>query len=155
MLEKGMHKSWTVLQNGARTRAEIEKKTVKNEVRKTMRKRAHMQDGRHVAGAFLRLIISSRLVFRLVLTSLYVSERLVTSREVVFPVRHPSFRPIFASSDPSWHLVASSDVLYHLFLSRLCLVRSKNDYECLRPIARSLKRQMLHTSSRLVAGCEF
>ena len=42
---------------------------------------------RHVAGAFLRLIISSRLVFRLVLTSLHVSERLVTSREAVFPVR--------------------------------------------------------------------
>ena len=61
---------------------EIKNKSIKNEVRKSVRKKGRMQDG-----SFVRLIISSRLVFRLVLTSLHVSERLVTPREVVFPVR--------------------------------------------------------------------
>ena len=78
-----MQKTRKVFQNGGKMGAKIEKKPVENEVRKTMRKRAHMPGG-SVAGAFLRLIISSRLVFRpvfrLVLVPFHVSGRLVTSR---------------------------------------------------------------------------
>ena len=42
MLEKGMQKTWEVLQNGARMGAKIEKKSIKNEVRKSMRKKGCM-----------------------------------------------------------------------------------------------------------------
>ena len=66
---------------------------------------------RSVAGTLLRLIISSRLVFRLVfrlvLGSFRVLGRHVTSRGVVFLVMH-SFSFHFASSDASCRL---ADVL--------------------------------------------
>ena len=88
MLEKGMQKhekcskleaEWEPKSRKSRTETRSEKRCEKEHTCKMGR--------RHVAGAFLRLIISSRLVFRLVLTSFHVSERLVTPREVVFPVR--------------------------------------------------------------------
>ena len=42
MLEKGMQKTWKVLQIGAQMGAKIEKKSIKNEVRKSMRKKDRM-----------------------------------------------------------------------------------------------------------------
>ena len=39
MLEKGMQKTWQMLQNGAKRVVEIQKKSTKNEVRKSMRKK--------------------------------------------------------------------------------------------------------------------
>ena len=42
MLEKGMQKTWTMLQNGAQMGAKIKNKSIKNEVRKSMRKKDHM-----------------------------------------------------------------------------------------------------------------
>ena len=39
MLEKGMQKTWKVLQNGAKMGAKIDEKLVKKEVRKLMRKK--------------------------------------------------------------------------------------------------------------------
>ena len=39
MLEKVMQKTWKVFQNGARMVAKIDKKSIKNEVRKSMRKK--------------------------------------------------------------------------------------------------------------------
>ena len=39
MLEKGMQKTWKVFQNGAKMGAKIEKKSIKNDARKSMRKR--------------------------------------------------------------------------------------------------------------------
>ena len=39
MLEKGMQKTWKVLQNGAQMGAKIEKTSIKNEVLKSMRKK--------------------------------------------------------------------------------------------------------------------
>ena len=84
MLETGMQKNmksvpkWS--QNGNQNQEKAgQKRGPKNDAKKSTHARR--------VGAFLRLIISSRLVFRLVLTSFHVSERLVTPREVVFPVR--------------------------------------------------------------------
>ena len=74
-----MEPEWEPKSRKSRSKTRSEKRCEKEHTCKMGR--------RHVAGAFLRLIISSRLVFRLVLTSFHVSERLVTSREVVFPVR--------------------------------------------------------------------
>ena len=39
MLEKGMQKTWKVFQHGAKMGTEIEKKSIKNDVRKSMRKK--------------------------------------------------------------------------------------------------------------------
>ena len=67
MLEKGMQKTRKVFQNGGKLGTEIEKKPVKNEVRKTMRKRAHMQDGSAACGGRLLKtyhLFSSRLSSR-------------------------------------------------------------------------------------------
>ena len=51
MLEKGMQKTWKVLQNGAQMGAKIEKKSIENEVRKSMRKKdATMQRPGWVGG---------------------------------------------------------------------------------------------------------
>ena len=97
--------------------AKIQKKSIENEVRKLMQKkrshaRTYLVGRRSGAGTLLRLIISSRLVFRLVfrlvLASFHVSGRLVTSRGVVFLVMH-SFSFHFASSDASCRL---ADVLH-------------------------------------------
>ena len=45
MLEKGMQKTWQMLQNGAKRVVEIQKKSIKNEVRKSMRKKGRKQGG--------------------------------------------------------------------------------------------------------------
>ena len=45
MLEKGMQKTWQVLQNGSKMEAKIEKKSIKKEVRKSMRKKGRMSGG--------------------------------------------------------------------------------------------------------------
>ena len=42
MLEKEMQKTWTVFQNGVKMGAKIENKSIKNEVRKSMRKKDAM-----------------------------------------------------------------------------------------------------------------
>ena len=42
MLEKGMPKTWQMLQNGAKIEVKIEKMSIKNEVRKSMRKKGRM-----------------------------------------------------------------------------------------------------------------
>ena len=39
MLEKGMQKTWKLLQTGAKMGANMEEKSIENEVRKSMRKR--------------------------------------------------------------------------------------------------------------------
>ena len=39
MLEKGIQKTWKVFQHGAKMGTKIEKKLIKNDVRKSMRKR--------------------------------------------------------------------------------------------------------------------
>ena len=39
MLEKGMQKTWNMLQNGAQMGAKIKKKSIKNDVQKSMRKK--------------------------------------------------------------------------------------------------------------------
>ena len=65
-------------------------KVIKTRSDNLCEKRAACPEGRRrVAGALLRLIISSRLVFRLVLASFHVSGPLVTSRKVVSPARYP------------------------------------------------------------------
>ena len=173
MLEKGMQKTWKVLQNGARMWAGIEKKLSKTMSEKRCEKEHTCKMGRR-AGAFLRLIISSRLVFRpvfrLVLVSFHVSGRLVTSRNSSL-LPGICFRIIFESSDASWRLVTVLwRLVYHVCLPRQCtsIVRNvmsmdrqrRQKYRCRKfryrvLNARSLKRPMLHTSSRLVAGCEF
>ena len=45
MLEKGMQKTWEVLQNGARMGAKIEKQSIKNPIGKSMQKRAWPEGG--------------------------------------------------------------------------------------------------------------
>ena len=45
MLEKVMQKTWEVLQNGAQMGATIDKKSLKNEVRKSMRKKGPLEGG--------------------------------------------------------------------------------------------------------------
>ena len=45
MLEKVMPKIWKVLQNGAQMVAKVDKKSVKNEVRKSMRKKGPLEGG--------------------------------------------------------------------------------------------------------------
>ena len=45
MLEKGMQKTWKVLQNRANMEAEIEKMSIRKEVRKSMRKKGRMSGG--------------------------------------------------------------------------------------------------------------
>ena len=45
MLEKGMQKTWKVLQNWAKMEAEIKTKSVKKEVRKSMRKKGPLGGG--------------------------------------------------------------------------------------------------------------
>ena len=45
MLEKGMQKTWKVLQNGAKMGANIEEKTIENEVRKSMQKKGRTGRG--------------------------------------------------------------------------------------------------------------
>ena len=75
-------------QNGSPNPENIAKKRgPKIDAKKGLHARTCLAGRRYVAGTLLRLIICSRLVFRLVLTSFHVSERLVTPREVVFPVR--------------------------------------------------------------------
>ena len=53
MLEKGMQKTWNMLQNGAHMGANIENKSIKNEVRKSMRKKGRMPDGSAACGGRL------------------------------------------------------------------------------------------------------
>ena len=59
MLEKGMQKTCKMLQNGAHMGAKIEKKSIKNEVRKFMRKKRRMPgSARRVGGWGGRLFYS-------------------------------------------------------------------------------------------------
>ena len=76
--------------------AEIKKKTVENEVRKTMRKRAHMQDGSaacggrllktyHLFSSRLSSRVSSRLgIFTRLRTSCHVSRSRLSCQAFIF-----------------------------------------------------------------------
>ena len=99
--------------NGSQNRERIHKKRgPKIDAKKGSHARTYLVGRRSVAGTLLRLIISSRLVFRLVfrlvLGSFRALGRHVTSRGVVFLVMH-SFSFHFASSDASCRL---ADVLH-------------------------------------------
>ena len=92
-------------QNGSQNREKVnQKRGPKIDAKKGSHARTYLVGRRSVAGTLLRLIISSRLVFRLVfrlvLASFRVLGRLVTSRGVVFLVMQ-SFSFHFASSDAS------------------------------------------------------
>ena len=51
MLEKGMQKTWTMFQNGTKMGAKIKNKSIKKEIRKSMRKKdATMQRPGGVGG---------------------------------------------------------------------------------------------------------
>ena len=63
MFEKGMHKSWKMLQNGAKMGAKIENKSIKNEVQKSMRKKARPGTLAQRVAPSNVLNISKRLVF--------------------------------------------------------------------------------------------
>ena len=100
-------------QNGSQNPEKINRKRgPKIDAKKGSHARTYLVGQRSVAGTILRLIISSRLVFRLVfrlvLASFRVLGRHVTSRGVVFLVMH-SFSFHFASSDASCRL---ADVLH-------------------------------------------
>ena len=45
MLEKMMQQTWNMFQNGAHMVAKIDKKFIKNEVRKSMRKKGPLEGG--------------------------------------------------------------------------------------------------------------
>ena len=95
-------------QNRSHNREKVDRKRgPKIDAKKGSHARTYLVGRRSVAGTLVRLIISSRLAFRLVLASFRVLGRLVTSRGVVFLVMH-SFSFYFASSDASCRL---ADVL--------------------------------------------
>ena len=159
MLDKGMQKTWTVVQNGSKLGAEIEKKTVKNDVRKTMRKRAHMQDGSAACGGRLLKTyhlfssrVSSRLssrlgVFSRLGTSCHVS-KFVSSARHLFSYHFWVFGRVLTSCNSP--LTSCIICLYPVNVSLEAKVKSENVTEGLGHsmlIARSLKRPMLHTVS--------
>ena len=167
MLEKGMPKTWKGLQHGARMGTKIEKKLVKNEVRKTMRKRAHMQDGSaacggrllktyHLFSSRLSSHLSSRLgVFSRLGTSCHVS-KFVSSARHLFSYPFWVFGCVLTSCNSP--LTSCIICLYPVNVSLEAKVKSENVTEGLGHlmlIARSLKRPMLHTCSGVISGCEF
>ena len=175
MLEKGMQKTWKVIQNGANMGAKIKNKSIKNEVRKSMRKRGHMQDGSAACGGRLlktksSLLVSSSSRFRLVLVASSVStsycqvpKRFLMSRNAHFRFNRLLFRQLFVSAKVfqrhvTWRLVTSCSCPIFVWLKNENVYKSENVYEGLDHlmlIARSLKRPMLHTCSGVISGCEF
>ena len=137
-------------------------------------KRGECPEGRRcVAATLLRLIISSRFSSR-ISSRLSAFSRLGTSCHVSrsgLSCLAFIFVTICASSDASWCLVTVLwRLVYHVCLPGQCtsVVRNvmsmdrqrRQKYRCRKfryrvLNARSLKRPMLHTSSRLVAGCEY
>ena len=119
----------------------------------------------HLVSSRFSSRISSRLsAFSRLGTSCHVSRSGLSCLAFIFVT-------ICASSDASWRLVTVLwRLVYHVCLPRQCtsIVRNvmsmdrqrRQKYRCRKfryrvLNARSLKRPMLHTSSRLVAGCEF
>ena len=115
-MRKKMNSAPKWRQHGSKNQDKVyQKRGPEIDAKKGPHARTRLAGRRYVAGTLLRLIISSRLVFRLVfrlvLASFHVSGSLETSREVIFPVRHPF----------SFHVYVFGRVLTSCII--VCLVR--------------------------------
>ena len=154
MLENGMQKTRKAFQNGRKMGAKIVKVDRKRGPKIDAKKGSHawtyLVGQRSVAGSLLRLIISSRLVFRLVFRLVLASFRVLA--------RHVTSRGACIHLSSILRLQTRPVVLLTSCIKVFILSRYRQNCRaslCRQLNARSLKRPMLHTCSGVVSRCEF